>query len=364
MFASKKQLLNTQQQLQQQKQQTDTFACQIEQLQQELALREQTIERLEQQLSSQKTRSRRFLNSVTTQLISTTANIEQANNQLIAQSDQLQANLGVFESTQQQLHAMYQSLDEVSQSAATSKETVAALQVLTSDITQFISIIHQISEQTNLLALNAAIEAARAGEHGRGFAVVADEVRSLAGRANEAASEISGLVERIEGSTNRAGDNIELVSSQVAEASRGAAEIVQDTQSILSLSSETVDVIYKSTVDIYASSAVAQYTNMWTTAHSKLIGAEYEHSLLELKEHETIFGQIVAHHEETRQLASVGGPLEYFSDKARYYHDCLHRVANNATDAELVAQLDDGYQDLVHYISLAQDKVKSDYQRG
>lgn len=361
MFASKKQLTQLQQQLLSESEQKDTFACQVEQLQQELAHKEQQIRKLEAQLDKQKQRSRLFLSSVTSQLVGATSNIEQANNQLIHQSDQLQANLGVFDATQQQLEEMYQSLDQVSQSSNASKETVAALQVLTGDITQFISIIHQISEQTNLLALNAAIEAARAGEHGRGFAVVADEVRSLAGRANEAASEISGLVERIEGSTNKAGENIELVSSQVADASKGASDIVQDTQSILSLSSDTVDVIYTTTVDIYASSAIAQYTNMWATAHSKLIGADYDASLLELAESETIFGQVIASHEETQQLASPGGPLEYFYVKATALHDGLRLVAHGSNDSDMIDQMDMAYRDLVSYIATAQEKVKTSY---
>ncbi|WP_284677193.1 methyl-accepting chemotaxis protein [Vibrio methylphosphonaticus] len=363
MLVSKKQLKATQQQVITEQAVNEALQLQVAELKQQLAAKQDQVSALEHAVTEHKSRSRRFLGMVVPHLVSSASTIEAANNDLIAQSDQLQSKLGVFESTQCQLEDMYRSLDLVSQSSAESKDTVNALQVLTSDISQFISIIHQISEQTNLLALNAAIEAARAGEHGRGFAVVADEVRSLAGRANEAASEISGLVERIESSTNLAGDNIEKVSLQVADASKGAADIVKDTQSILSLSSTTVDVIYKSTVDIYASSGIAQYTNMWTTAHSKLIGANCDHSLLLLGELETTFGTVVANHEETRQLASVGGPLEYFSVKAKAFHEGLQLIASDAADALVVEELDRSYQDLVSYITAAQMQVNRTYDR-
>lgn len=90
-------------------------------------------------------------------------------------------------------------------------------------IGQIVEVITQISGQTNLLALNAAIEAARAGEHGRGFAVVADEVRKLAEQASASAQEISQLVASIQMETNEAVLTMEKGSREVSDGMGGVA---------------------------------------------------------------------------------------------------------------------------------------------
>lgn len=95
------------------------------------------------------------------------------------------------------LKEMAGSLKSQADEIKASEQTLLSLKKASSDIGQVSEVIHSIAEQTNLLSLNAAIEAARAGESGRGFSVVADEVRSLAGKTQSSTGEIERLIQRL-----------------------------------------------------------------------------------------------------------------------------------------------------------------------
>ena len=189
-----------------------------------------------------------------------TAAVENAHNcvnEAVQTTDQAIAQT---ESSNLVLSNMIDSIEVISEEVENASTVIHELEEDSKQIGKVLEVIQSIAEQTNLLALNAAIEAARAGEQGRGFAVVADEVRTLAQRTQESTQEIKQVIEHLQTRTKnavltmdtsrnkaresvadvaKAGDSLNIIQSAVEKISQETAQLARILTSQNTIASET-----------------------------------------------------------------------------------------------------------------------------
>ena len=167
-----------------------------------------------------------------------------------------------------------ETVDVIQNLASSTRNTSAKIQELgksSDQIGQIIGVIDDIADQTNLLALNAAIEAARAGEQGRGFAVVADEVRKLAERTTQATKEIALMIKTIQEETQRAVDAMEAGTSAVERGVESATKAGTSLQEIIRAAEQVDDMITHIATAATEQSSATQQVNANMEQIAKLV---------------------------------------------------------------------------------------------
>lgn len=203
--------------------------------------------------------SSRSMEEIATGIQRIAENSALATESAIETSKQAEEGGKLVEKTVSQIHSIHQSVSQTD-------EVIKKLFNRSQEVEKILKVISDIAGQTNLLALNAAIEAARAGEQGRGFAVVADEVRKLAEQASQSSSQIAELIQEIQMDTNR---SVEAMSFVKQEVNAGLSAVEDTDQSFARI----LDSMKEITVQIQEVSATAQQMSAGTQQVTASVGA-------------------------------------------------------------------------------------------
>lgn len=156
------------------------------------------------------------------------AHLRRRENEKLQQIQQYSSKL--YAALEQSASAVEELTASAQELAASSQETAEIAKTASREVdntTEILEIIRRVAQQTNLLGLNAAIEAARAGEYGRGFSVVAEEVRKLADESNNSARNIADMLKKFRNSVERVSGNVQQSNLIVQEQAKANQEIAQ-----------------------------------------------------------------------------------------------------------------------------------------
>jgi len=233
------------------------------------------------------------------------------------------------------LSTIASALGQMNERTNTVTESVVQLTEVGSEIENFVAQIKSLSDQTNLLALNAAIEAARAGEQGRGFAVVADEVRTLALKSANASEQITSLVKTISAKTQQVSGDIDESGKTSQQLSTSTSEVASIVDDFIKLANNMAMSITGSADAFFLQTVKIDHV-VWKTEVYKVFWGLSEKSIDDFSDHtQCRLGQWYYHGEGAAQL----GQLRSYRDLEQPHRD-VHRHGIDALKEVAVGHKD------------------------